>query len=504
MLCNCLIENTRLQLRRTMKLFNVSLSYRRLLMTQENTVFRGFATSRFAGNHQKIALLLILSFIIPVAGARDLSLSELPQAARVTIERETKGFGFEIEDIDRDNDDGKVVYEVEAESSDGRRTEFVVAKDGLLIRLGGELRAEDMPAQIGEAVKKAVGDVVFFRIRRRVPPGGELRYDIEADTEDTEISLHIAGDGSIINKNVRSIDRNKIRNQGGLGRARELLIKLRHQLKVAAFGDSRGAHGINPWYFLGEKNRKYPMALNFSEPGSGLGRCKAIIEDYLPLAPKLEWVVYGISPRIFNRYYEGWGADRVKGGRAYRTDRMGWGVWKKKNTELVPRSDPDLGRDHRIGYEVANDVGDDEFEDADDREDARDSLRRGRYEFDPRRVNAFESMIQVLAGRNVKLLAFTPPIHPVSAGQPCTDDDGTTREAYDELVAKMKTFEKKYPNFYFVDVNNKGRHKIPGTDFDDMDHLNNHGSKTLTLILDDLIKGFDSDRKKNIGTKERH
>jgi hypothetical protein len=101
-------------------------------------------------------------------------------------------------------------------------------------------------------------------------------------------------------------------------------------------------------------------------------------------------------------------------------------------------------------------------------------------------------MIQVLEKRNVKLLAFTPPIHPVSAGQPCADDDGTTKEAYDELVAKMRAFEKKYSNFYFVDVNNKGRHKIPGTDFDDMDHLNNHGSKTLTLILDDLIKGFDS------------
>ena len=59
----------------------------------------------------------------------------------------------------------------------------------------------------------------------------------------------------------------------------------------------------------------------------------------------------------------------------------------------------------------------------------------------------------------------------------------------------MRAFEKKYSNFYFVDVNNKGRHKIAGTDFDDMDHLNNHGSKTLTLILNDLIKTFDSEKK---------
>jgi uncharacterized membrane protein YkoI len=469
---------------------------------QKGVIMYGAFEKSKLGEFALVATLLTLVGVNTgrVFGGKDVSLSGVPQAVRATIQRETKG--FEIEDIDRDNDDGKVVYEVEAESADGRRTEFVVAEDGSLIKFGGELRAEDMPAQIAEAAKKAVGDVVFFRIRKRVSPSEKLRYEIEADTEDTEISLQIAGDGSIINKNVRPIDRNNIKEQGGLGSARKLLIKLRNQLKVAAFGDSRGAHGINPLYFLGEENRKYPMALNFSEAGSGLGRCKAIIEDYLPLAPNLEWVIYDISPRIFSRYYDNWGADSIKGGTAYRTDRMGWGVWKKKNTELVPRS-PDLGRDHRIGYEVEDRVGNDEFEDEDDKADARDSLRRGRYEFDARRVRAFESMIGVLEKRNVKFLAFTPPIHPVSAGQPCADDDGTTREAYDELVAKMRAFEEKYSNFYFVDVNNKGRHKIPGTDFDDMDHLNNHGSKTLTLILDDLIKGFDSDRKKNIGKKRR-
>ena len=452
--------------------------------------FGSFEITRFTGTIQVIKLLLILSLCISVAGAKDVSLSELPQAVRVTIEQETKG--FEIEDIDSDRDDGKVVYEVEAESSDGRRTEFVVAQDGSLIKCGGELRAEDMPAQVAEAAKKAVGDVVFFRIRKRVSPGEKLRYEIEADTEDTEISLHIAADGSIINKNVKSIDRNNIKDQGPLGHNREVLIKLRSQLKIAGFGDSRGQAGINPWYFGGEENRKFPMALNFSSSGAGLGRCKTIIEDYLHNAPNLEWVVYGTSPRIFNKYYDNWGGGG--GGSAYRTDKMGWGVWKQKITELVPRSAV-KGGGTLLGYEVEDKVGNDDFEDEDDKADARRSLRKGRYEFDAMRVNAFESMIGVLEKRNVKLLAFTPPIHPVSAGQPCADDDGTTREAYDELVAKMRAFEKKYSNFYFVDVNNKGRHKIAGTDFDDMDHLNNHGSKTLTRILNALIKTFNSEKK---------
>ena len=424
-------------------------------------------------------------------GDKDVSLSELPQAVRLTIELETKG--FEIEDIDSDRDDGKVVYEVEAESSDCRRTEFVVAEDGSLVRMGGEIRAEDMPAHISEAVKKSVGDVAFFRIHKRISENEKLRYEIEADTEDTEISLQIAADGSITNRNVRPIDRNNIKDQGPLGPGREVLIKLRNQLKIAAFGDSRGAHGINPLYFLGEENRKYPMALNFSTSGAGLGREKMIIEDYLHNAPNLEWVVYLTSPRIFNRYYDNWGGGG--GGSAYRTDTMGWGVWKQRVTELVPRSAIKGGSETLLGHEVEDRIGNDEFEDEDDKKDARDSLRRGRYEFDEKRVRAFEAMIAVLEKRNTKLLAFTPPIHPVSAGQPCTDDDGTTREAYDELVAKMRAFEKKYSNFHFFDVNNKGRHKIPGTDFDDMDHLNQQGAKKLTLMLNAFMRAVDSGKQ---------
>jgi len=455
-------------------------------------MFRGFEDFRFA--------LIVVVLVIATTGiGKDVELSELPEAVRVTIVRETKG--FEIEDIDTDDDDGKLVYEVEAESSDCRRNEFVVAENGALIKMGGEIRPEDMPAHIAEAVNKSVGDVVFFRIHKRVSPNEKLNYHIEADTEDTEISLRVGADGSIINKNVRSIDRNNIKDQGPLGHNRQVLIKLKDQLKIAGFGDSRGQAGINPWYFGGEENIKFPMALNFSTSGAGLGRCKTVIEDYLHNAPNLEWVVYATSPRIFNRYYDNWGGGG--GGSAYRTDKMGWGVWKKKVTEPVPRNAIKGGSDTLLGYEVEDGTGNDDYEDEDDKKDARDSLRRGRYEFDAKRVNAFELLIEVLEKRNVKFLAFTPPIHPVSAGQPCADDDGTTREAYDELVAKMKAFEKKYSNFYFVDVNTKGRHKIPGTDFSDMDHLNMYGSKTLTLILDDLIKGFDSDRKKDIGKKQR-
>ncbi|MHC4389528.1 MAG: PepSY domain-containing protein [Planctomycetota bacterium] len=61
-----------------------------------------------------VPVLMLFSLNMPsVFGGEDISLSEVAQAVRATIERETKG--FEIDDIERDKDDGQIVYEVDAE-----------------------------------------------------------------------------------------------------------------------------------------------------------------------------------------------------------------------------------------------------------------------------------------------------------------------------------------------------------------------------------------------------
>jgi hypothetical protein len=69
------------------------------------------------------------------AGA-DVSLSEVPQAVRAVIEHETKG--FEIDDIERDKDDGEIVYEVDAENDD-RQIKLKVAENGTLLEKEEEL-----------------------------------------------------------------------------------------------------------------------------------------------------------------------------------------------------------------------------------------------------------------------------------------------------------------------------------------------------------------------------
>ena len=275
---------------------------------------------------------------------------------------------------------------------------------------------------------------------------------------------------------------------------RQLLLQLKGQLKVAAIGDSRVEKGVDPKYLLGEENRKYPMALNFGSGGSGLELCKVLIEDYLSHAPNLEWVVYGISTRVFNRYYRSNDGDDIKKSRIYRSDKNEGQVWRQINTDLVPVSAVDGGDLSPWGFD-GDDGADDDLDEEDEREEFVEDLAKGRYKFDNKRLEVFESLIQTLAKRNVKMLVFTPVIHPISVGQPCTDDDGTPREVYDEFVAKMKALDKKYANFYFVDVNNKGRHDFRHKDFNTFDHLNNSGAKKLTLMLNDFMTAVDSGKK---------
>jgi uncharacterized membrane protein YkoI len=57
-------------------------------------------------------------------------IDELPPAVRATVERETTG--GQIEEIERESKDGRVVYEVEF-TRDGLEIELEVAEDGTVL-----------------------------------------------------------------------------------------------------------------------------------------------------------------------------------------------------------------------------------------------------------------------------------------------------------------------------------------------------------------------------------
>ena len=357
--------------------------------------------------------LLALVFLLAglsnsiVLGDDDISLSELPQAVRATIERQTKG--FEIEDIEQDKDDGKIVYEVDAENDD-REIKLKVARDGTLLEKEEELDDDDLPAAILSSIKKSVGNINIDDVERKYQNSSNTYYKIEGETDDFEVDLEIAEDGTILDKDVEQKDYDDDLPDD-FRKMRRTFIKLRGQLKVVVIGDSRAEKGVDPKYFLGEENQKYPMAFSFGGDVKGASLAQILCEDYFVHGPKMEWIIYGVSTRIFNRYYRsGDDVDEIRRSIVYREDKTRWA--KLPNVRSVPVAVSEMDDyDSPWGFDGEDGV-DDDLSDEDKREDAIDDLSEGRYEFDARRLKAFESMIQALGGHNIRLLAFSPPMLP--------------------------------------------------------------------------------------------
>ena len=427
----------------------------------------------------------------------DVELSQVPPAVRATLESEAKG--FEIDDIERDKDDGKIVYEIDGENDD-REIKLKIAVDGTLLEKEEKLDDDDLPAVILAAVKKAVkGDIDIGDVEKRYRHGGKAHYKIEGETDDLEFDLEIAEDGTILD---RDIDRKEEDDDlpGDFRDIRRTVIQLIDQLRIVALGDSRVEKGVDPKYFLGEENQKYPLAVSFGSCAKDMPMVQILCEDYFAHGRKMEWVIYGLSTRVFNRHYrDGDDEKDILRSKVYRDDKAAWATIPKV-TRMIPFSEVDLEGDTPWGYDGEDGI-DDDLSDEDDREDAIEDLQRGRYKFDLKRLAMFESAITKLGEKNIKMLAFSPPMHPISKGQPCVDDDGTTREAYDDFIVKMNVLDKKYPNFYFIDIHKKGEHDFEHECFNDFDHLNCRGGKKLSIMLNDFMTAVDSGKKTGIMKK---
>ncbi len=90
-------------------------------------------------------------------------------------------------------------------------------------------------------------------------------------------------------------------------------------------------------------------------------------------------------------------------------------------------------------------------------------------------------MIDVLNERDVQILIYLPPFHPIMRGEDVVDDDGTTLKGYWELVDRLQKLENQFPNLVFVDLNKGGKHDFSPEMFKDLDHMNALGATNTKL-----------------------
>ena len=267
--------------------------------------------------------------------------------------------------------------------------------------------------------------------------------------------------------------------------------QIKDQLKLVSLGDSRGEAGVRAELFYGEENRKTPVAYNLAISGGPLEFQEIVVDKYLVKMPNLEWVVYQMSPRAVNRYFEHSAEREFLKSRGFAFDRKhAKTLWQRSDGDKNKKTATEIAaipyvseywNERPWGWKFNADVWD------------RPKTKRFEREWDisKKRWNRLKSMIAALNKRDIKMLLYLSPLHPIMRDQPVVDDDGTTQKGYRELVERLEQLETRFPNFVFVDLLQGGDHDFLPEMFKDLDHLNALGATKLTQALEEVRQRYE-------------
>jgi len=121
------------------------------------------------------------------APAQELSLSDVPEPARATIERLTAG--GEIKKLEKEESGGTVIYDVEARVKD-KDVEYDVAGDGKVLTSEESVPFTSLPVAVQETVKKFFGSVEGLKTSKEIE-AGKTFYEVEGKKGGAVITLKL-------------------------------------------------------------------------------------------------------------------------------------------------------------------------------------------------------------------------------------------------------------------------------------------------------------------------
>jgi len=143
------------------------------------------------------------------------SFEELPQAVKDTVNNE-KG---EIGEIEKEEEDGKVIYDVDVKI-EGKKFELKIAANGTVLKKEAEeekeekegeerdeednddgvtVALEDLPSVVKATVEAQGGEIGEIE---KEEEDGEVVYDVDVKIDGKKFELKIAADGTLLKKNT--------------------------------------------------------------------------------------------------------------------------------------------------------------------------------------------------------------------------------------------------------------------------------------------------------------
>ena len=122
------------------------------------------------------------------------ALSDVPAPARATIERLTAG--GDIKKIEKEEEEGIVLYDVEAKVKD-IDVEYDVASDGSVLSAEESVPYSTMPAVVQAAASKYFGSAEGLKAHKEVEKGKTF-YEVEGSKGGSAITLKLSDTGKIL------------------------------------------------------------------------------------------------------------------------------------------------------------------------------------------------------------------------------------------------------------------------------------------------------------------
>lgn len=212
--------------------------------------------------------------------SKDIEFDELPKAIQKIVLREIGD--VPIDDIDKERDNGKIVYDVEAQN-DRIEIEMEITADGTFLQkdVTEKISFLELPKVVQDTVYRHVGALEIDDVERKTELGKNVFYDIEADDMGIEIDLEIAADGTLLDKDmsdpielrVELVAKSKLPTLEDISPYREALVFYEYRLKKRLDGE-----------FKGKKLRVAHWAIYDNQPQS-IGKAKIGSSQTLELYP---------------------------------------------------------------------------------------------------------------------------------------------------------------------------------------------------------------------------
>jgi hypothetical protein len=302
--------------------------------------------------------------------------------------------------------------------------------------------------------------------------------------------------------------------------------RIKNQLETIVVGDSRTRHGVDPELFSNQSDESSVTAFNFAPASSGIEFTNLLAHEYFFELPRLRTIVWGVSPRIFNRYWQdpvhelflksrGYWSDHPAVNKGYSKGSMRatmevgtHRVMSKLSAAFAHRSklksiflDGLTGDRARAHFHVEPAIGISkwgfmEFPESRTRDVADnsevekilESLESGRFELDETRLQKFRELVAFLSQSKIRLVCFVPPMHDSLTRSPAADTDGTPNDDYDKLMSTLKSLEMEFGNYRFLDLHKGGDNGFTDREYADFDHLNHAGSRRLSRTIAEHLK----------------